>query len=56
MITYSKEAQASYIAQIEKIQKELAEVPNSVIEHTSMHWLIHTALEDLKKQVRNEHK
>ena len=55
MITYSKEAQKSYIENIERLQKELAKVPTDVIGYTDMTWLISTALADLKKTVEKEH-
>lgn len=56
MITYTKEAQKSYIETIERIQKELGHVPTNIIDYTDLHWLIHTALNDLKKEVEREHK
>ena len=56
MITYTKEAQKSYIENIERLQRELAEVPTNVIGYTDINWLIGTALADLKKTVEKEHK
>lgn len=56
MITYSKEAQESYIASIERLQKELSSVPTNVINYSDLHWLIHSALNDLKNVVEKEHK
>lgn len=56
MITYSNSAKESYIKQIEKLQAELSSVPGNIINSTDMHWLIHTALSDLKKVVESEHK
>lgn len=55
MITYSNEAKESYISMIEQMQSKLGDVPNDVISYTEMHWLIHTALSDLKKVVEKEH-
>lgn len=55
MITYSKEAQTSYIKKIEKLQKNLGNVPTNIIDYSDIHWLIHTALNDLKKTVEEEH-
>jgi hypothetical protein len=55
MITYSTEAKDSYIRMIEKMQTKLGDVPNDIISHTDLHWLIHTALSDLKKVVEKEH-
>ena len=56
MITYSKEAQKSYIENIERLQKVIGEIPEESLGYTDAHWLIHTALEDLKAQVKKEHK
>jgi len=56
MITYSEKAKDSYIANIEKLQKELGEIPTNIIDYADLHWLIHTALNDLKKQVEGEWK
>lgn len=55
MITYSKEARDSYIERIEKLQKELGNVPTNIIDYTELYWLIHVALNDLKKEVEREH-
>lgn len=54
MITYSKEASVSYIESIERLQAELGNVPTNIIDYTDLHWLIHTALDDLKKAVAKE--
>ena len=55
MITYTKEARDSYIATIERLQAELGNVPTNIIDYTDLHWLIHIALNDLKKTVEKEH-
>lgn len=55
MITYSKESQASYIEQIERLQAELGKVPTNIIDHYDLYWLIHIALNDLKRTVEKEH-
>ena len=54
MITYSKEAKDSYIERIEKLQKTLGYVPSDIVDYADMYWLIHTALNDLKKVVKKE--
>lgn len=56
MITYTKEARDSYIEKIERLQKELGKIPTNMIGYSDLHWLIHTALDDLKKQVGKEHR
>ena len=56
MIAYTKEARDSYIETIERLQAELGSVPTNIIDYTDLHWLIHTALDDLKKTVINEQK
>ena len=56
MITYTKEAQKSYIETIERLQAELGNVPTNIIDYTDLHWLIHRALNDLKREVKKEHK
>lgn len=56
MITYSKEAQTSYLERIKKLQAELGNVPTNIIDYTDLHWLIHTALSDLEQVVEKEHK
>ena len=56
MITYSEKAKDSYIERIEKLMKELGNVPTNIIDYTDLHWLIHTALADLKKEVEKEWK
>lgn len=54
MIVYSENAKKDYIANIEKLQKQLGNVSTDVISYMDLHWLIHTALNDLKKQVEKE--
>ena len=56
MITYSREARDSYIATIERLQAELGNVPINIIDYSDLHWLIHRALDDLKKEVKKEHR
>lgn len=56
MITYTEKAKNSYIENIERLQKELGNVPTDIISYTDLHWLIHTALSDLKNQVKKEQK
>ena len=55
MLTYSKEAQESYINTIEEMQRKLANViPDENLTNCDLHWLIHKALNDLKTQVKKE--
>ena len=54
MITCSKQASDSYISKIESLQTILGNVPSDIICYSDMHWLINVALNDLKKQVKNE--
>lgn len=56
MIVYTKEAKDSYIKNIERLQAELGNIPTDIISYTDLHWLIHTALSDLKNQVEKERK
>lgn len=55
MITYTDEAQKSYIQKIEKLQEELGHIPISIIGYEDMFFLIHIALNDLKEVVEKEH-
>ena len=55
MITYSQKARDSYVEQISKLQKELANIPTNLIDHSDLYWLINVALYDLKKTVIREH-
>lgn len=55
MITYSQKARDSYVEQISKLQKELANIPINLIDHSDLYWLINVALYDLKKAVVQEH-
>lgn len=54
MITYSKEAQESYIEQIEEMKKKIVRIPGDIIGARDVHWLLH-ALSDLELVVRKEH-
>lgn len=54
MITYSNKAKESYLQKIEKLQKNLGNVPTNIIDYSDLHWLIHVAMNDLKKAVENE--
>ena len=54
MITYTKEAKEAYIKTLTEAQHKLAEIPAELLGYDLTHWLIHTALDDLKKQVEKE--
>ena len=56
MINYSKQAMESYVDRIETMQHKLARIPLAVngIQLDEMYWLIHVALDDLKRVAMKE--
>lgn len=56
MLNYSKQAMESYVDRIETMQHKLSRIPLVVngLELDEMYWLIHVALDDLKKQALKE--
>lgn len=56
MLNYSKMAMESYVERIELMQHKLSRIPLVVngLELDEMYWLIHIALDDLKKQALKE--
>jgi hypothetical protein len=56
MINYSKQAMRSYVDRIEGMQHKLSRIPLSVngLELDEMYWLVHVALDDLKRVAMKE--
>lgn len=56
MLNYSKSAMESYVERIELMQHKLLQIPLAVngLGLDEMYWLIHVALDDLKKQALKE--
>lgn len=56
MLNYSKMAMESYVERIELMQHKLSQIPlvANGLALDEMYWLIHVALDDLKKQALEE--